>query len=102
VAGSGDLLNNGHARKGKRRHWPFHACAGQMPAKALVSGELSRSYLTVTQDLTRVMNRLKGLYRSWAIPCAGQKVYSPPTPSALNGESLNAARRCGRSRMLDL
>ena len=23
------------------------------------------------------MNRLKGLYRSWAIPCAGQKVYSP-------------------------
>jgi transposase len=39
--------------------------------------ELSRSYLTVTQDLTRVMNRLKALYRSWAIPCAGQKVYSP-------------------------
>jgi len=39
--------------------------------------ELSRSYLTVTKDLTRVMNRLKALYRSWAIPCAGQKVYSP-------------------------
>ena len=39
--------------------------------------ELSRSYLTVTKDLTRVMNRLKALYRSWAIPCAGPKVYSP-------------------------
>jgi len=39
--------------------------------------ELSRSYLTVTKDLTRVMNRLKALYRSWAIPCAGVKVYSP-------------------------
>src|SRR6202048_2898240 len=39
--------------------------------------ELSRSYLTVTKDLTRVMNRLKALYRSWAIPCAGEKVYSP-------------------------
>jgi transposase len=39
--------------------------------------ELSRSYLTVTKDLTRVMNRLKAVYRSWAIPCAGQKVYSP-------------------------
>jgi transposase len=39
--------------------------------------ELARSYLTVTKDLTRVMNRLKGLYRSWAIPCAGRKVYSP-------------------------
>ena len=39
--------------------------------------ELARSYLTIAKDLTRVMNRLKGLYRSWAIPCAGQKVYSP-------------------------
>jgi transposase len=38
--------------------------------------ELARSYLTVTKDLTRVMNRLKGLYRSWAIPCGGDKVYS--------------------------
>lgn len=39
--------------------------------------ELARSYLTITKDLTRVRNRIKGLYRSWAIPCAGQKVYSP-------------------------
>src|ERR1700738_3919767 len=39
--------------------------------------ELGRSYLTVNKDLTRVMNRLKALYRSWAIPCAGEKVYSP-------------------------
>src|SRR6266478_2432586 len=39
--------------------------------------ELARSYLTLTKDLTRVMNRLKALYRSWAIPCAGEKVYSP-------------------------
>ena len=39
--------------------------------------ELSRSYLTASKDLTRVMNRLKGLYRSWAIPCGGQQVYSP-------------------------
>ncbi|MDR3747041.1 MAG: transposase [Acidobacteriota bacterium] len=39
--------------------------------------ELSRSYLTVSNDLTRVMNRLKALYRSWAIPCAGMSVYSP-------------------------
>src|SRR5579859_7971615 len=30
--------------------------------------ELARSYLTITQDLTRVRNRLKALYRSWAIP----------------------------------
>src|SRR5713101_3917476 len=38
--------------------------------------ELARSYLTITKDLTRVMNRIKGLYRSWAIPCAGQQVYA--------------------------
>jgi transposase len=39
--------------------------------------ELARSYLALTQDLTRVMNRLKALYRSWAIPCPGQNVYAP-------------------------
>src|SRR5712671_653245 len=33
--------------------------------------ELARSYLTITQDLTRVRNRLKALYRSWAIPWSG-------------------------------
>jgi transposase len=38
--------------------------------------EMARSYLTITQDVTRVMNRIKGLYRSWAIPCAGKKVYT--------------------------
>jgi Transposase len=39
--------------------------------------ELARSYLAITQDLTRVMNRLKALYRSWGIPCAGERVYAP-------------------------
>jgi hypothetical protein len=33
--------------------------------------ELARSYITMTRDLTRVMSRLKAIYRSWAIPCAG-------------------------------
>jgi len=39
--------------------------------------ELSRSYLTISGDLVRVMTRLKALYRSWAIPCAGKQVYAP-------------------------
>src|SRR5260370_21391868 len=39
--------------------------------------EAARSYLALTRDPTRVMNRLKALYRSWAIPCAGQRVYAP-------------------------
>src|SRR6266576_2877898 len=37
--------------------------------------ELAQSYLTIVKDLSRVMNRLKALYRSWAIPCAGRDVY---------------------------
>jgi len=37
--------------------------------------ELARSYLTLTQDLTRVMTRIKALYRTWAIPCSGTRVY---------------------------
>ena len=37
--------------------------------------ELARSYLTLVKDLSRVMNRLKAAYRSWAIPCAGRDVY---------------------------
>src|SRR5450631_1778448 len=39
--------------------------------------ELVRSYLTITQDLSRVMTRVKALYRSWAIPCSGKQVYAP-------------------------
>jgi transposase len=38
--------------------------------------ELGRSYLSITQDVTRVMNRIKALYRSWAIPCSGSAVYA--------------------------
>jgi transposase len=50
----------------------YHGEIGIRPLK-----ELARSYLALTRDTTRVMNRLKALYRSWAIPCAGQRVYAP-------------------------
>jgi hypothetical protein len=50
----------------------YHGEAGVRTLK-----ELARSYLAITRDLTRVMSRLKALYRSWAIPCAGQHVYAP-------------------------
>jgi len=55
--------------------------------------ELARSYLAVTQDLTRVMNRLKALYRSWAIPCAGQQVYAPRHRSAWLAQITEAGVR---------
>ena len=50
----------------------YHGAAGIRALR-----ELARSYLAITRDLTRVMSRLKAIYRSWAIPCAGQQVYAP-------------------------
>ena len=52
--------------------------------------ELARSYLALTRDTTRVMNRLKALYRSWAIPCAGQRVYAPRYRSQWLGKITEA------------
>src|SRR5580658_10359802 len=37
--------------------------------------ELARGYLALNRDVTRVMKRLKAIYRSRAIPCPGQRVY---------------------------
>ena len=39
--------------------------------------ELGRSYLAISKDLARTMNRIKALYRSWSIPCGGVSVYAP-------------------------
>jgi transposase len=55
--------------------------------------EVARSYLTITKDLTRVMNRLKALYRSWAIPCAGNEVYAPRHRSEWLGKIREAGVR---------
>ena len=37
--------------------------------------ELSRSYMAITRDLTRVMSPLKAIYRSWGA-CTGPQVYA--------------------------
>jgi hypothetical protein len=50
----------------------YHSAAGIRTLE-----ELARSYLAITRDLTQVMSRLKAIYRSWAIPCAGEQVYAP-------------------------
>jgi hypothetical protein len=64
--------------------------------------ELARSYLTISRDLTRVMNRLKALYRGWEIPCAGTQVYAPPHRSEWLGKITEAGvrRRADRFRSL--
>jgi transposase len=38
--------------------------------------ELAHSYRVLTQDATRVMNRIKAVYHSVAILCPGQRVYN--------------------------
>jgi len=60
--------------------------------------ELARGYLTLTRDLTRVMNRLKALYRSWAITCVGMHVYSP----AYRSEWLAKITEAGVRRRAEL
>jgi transposase len=40
------------------------------------NGLRTRSYQTVSKDLTRVMNRLKARYRGWGIACASTQVYA--------------------------
>src|SRR5712672_2205670 len=56
--------------RGNQLHPVYHGEHGVRTLK-----ELGRSYLTITKDLTRVMSRIKALYRSWAIPCNGTTVY---------------------------
>jgi transposase len=55
--------------------------------------ELSRSYLTISGDVARVMTRLKALYRSWAIPCTGKQVYAPGHRSEWLGKIPEAGVR---------
>ena len=60
------------------------ACAGKKPyGSPFYHGQnstaavkhLARSYAALTQDTTRIMGRLKALYRGQAIACAGKKPY---------------------------
>jgi len=48
----------------------YHGESSTMTVK-----QLGRSYAALTEDTTRVMSRLKALYRSQAIACAGKKPY---------------------------
>jgi transposase len=43
---------------------------------ALEVQHLARSYTMLTEDTTRVMNRLKAVFRGQAVACAGKKLYA--------------------------
>ena len=66
-----DARNLAELLRTNQVHPVYHGKHGTRALK-----ELGRSYLTLTKDSTRVMNRIKSVYRSWAIPCAGTSVYS--------------------------
>ena len=66
----------------------YHGENGLRPLKELV-----RAYLTISKDLTRVMNRVKAIYRGWGIPCAGQSVYHPPHREEWLGKITQASVR---------
>jgi len=60
--------------------------------------ELVRSYQTISKDLTRVMNRLKALYRGVGVPCTGTQVYAP----RYREEWLNKIPQAGLRRRAEL
>src|ERR1700732_4523557 len=60
--------------------------------------ELARSYQTIGKDLTRVMNRLKAVYRAWCIACGGPQVYAP----RYREEWLNKLPQAGVRRRAEL
>jgi len=64
---------------------------GEQGVRALK--ELSRSYLAISGDQARVMTRIKALYRSWAIACAGKQVYAPRCRSQWLGKITEAGVR---------
>lgn len=63
--------------------------------------ELARSYLALTQDITRVMNRIKAVYHGRAIACAGQKVYSARYRSEWLEKLSEASRRRRAERLYE-
>ena len=54
--------------------------------------DLAHGYLSTVGDSIRVMNRIKALYRSWAIQCGGRDVYYTRTEKRgfLNSQSGKA------------
>jgi len=62
--------------------------------------ETARSYITLVKDTTRVMNRLKALYRARGIACAGTRVYSPQFRGAWREQLAERGVRL-RAELLD-
>ena len=63
--------------------------------------ELGRTYSALTEDTTRVMSRLKALYRSQAIATEGKKLYTKRRRQQWLKELTQAGRRYRAQRMFE-
>ena len=72
----------------------YHSAQGVRDLKELV-----RSYEHLVEDSTRVMNRIKALYRSRAISCAGVDVYKVGQREARLQNLPEAAARSRAGRL---
>jgi transposase len=61
--------------------------------------ELARSYMGLQQDSTRVMNRVKAIFRSRGISCSGTSIYRPKNRKEWL-EKLNGTGARGRAERL--
>src|SRR5207245_2330747 len=63
-----------------RASWPSCCaleCCDRSTTEKMDSGRCASWDAVISKDLTRVMNRVKAVYRGWGIPCAGTQVYVP-------------------------
>jgi transposase len=62
--------------------------------------ELARSYVSLQQDSTRIMNRLKAIFRSRGISCRGTSVYLPNNRKEWLEKLDSNGSRCRAERLL--
>lgn len=62
--------------------------------------EYARSYLSLQQDSTRIMNRLKAMYRGRGIGCRGVAIYRPKNRREWLDKLKNTGAQCRAERLL--
>ena len=92
----GDLIDARKLAELLRNHALSPVYHGE--SSALEMQHRTRSYTTLTEDTTRVMNRLKALFRGQAIGCPGKKLFRKDHRESylaqLGSEGLRHRARC--------
>jgi transposase len=72
---------------------------GEQSAQTLK--EYARSYISLQQDSTRIMNRVKAIYRGRGIGCRGRSLYSPGKRKEWLGKLKDKGAQCRARRLLE-